>query len=113
MRKVPAIVQPHRSQPDLGSSGISFYVDVHWLGTVSGVEEEAVGAAAENGRHGDSEMGCGQSNGPAKSPIIEALPSGADCRGKSAGHVPTFSPVSSSDGNRRSFVRGAATMAAP
>jgi hypothetical protein len=49
MREVPAIVQPHRNQPDLGSSGISFDMDVHWLGTIAGVEEETVGAAAENG----------------------------------------------------------------
>jgi hypothetical protein len=57
-------------------------MDVHWLGTIAGVEEETVGAAAENGRHGDSEMGCGQSNPPASSPIIGGVPIVADCRSR-------------------------------
>lgn len=52
-RKATAVLEPDRIEPDLGPIGVALDMDVRWLGAITGEEKAAVGADAQDGRHGE------------------------------------------------------------
>jgi len=52
-RKAATVLEADGIEPDLGAVGVALDVDVRWLGAITGKEEEAVGADAQDGRHGE------------------------------------------------------------
>ncbi len=53
-RKPAALLEPDGIEPDLGTIGVAFDVDVRWLSPITREEETAVGPDAKDGRHGET-----------------------------------------------------------
>ena len=49
--KSAAVLKAHRLEPEFGAVFVSFNMNVHWLFTIAGVEEEAIRPTPENGWH--------------------------------------------------------------
>src|SRR5205823_8247596 len=64
--KAAALGQPYWIKPELGSIRISFHMHVPWFVSVSGVEEQPIGSAPEDRRHGDD---CKPAS-PVRRPIV-------------------------------------------